>query len=188
MSVALEPWTVRAEDGSVAFRGRASRFAPTVQARFTRVTGFVSEQRVEVDVDVRSMTTGNRTWDELLARADPFDAGRHPVATYRSADVLWVGDRAVVTGALQLRGRSAPVQLSATRVEVSDGVARLTATGQVDRRAFGLRLDLPGCGALVPSHLGLAIEVTAVRVPGARVPRQRRAAAAELQTSKPGPR
>lgn len=163
MTTLLERWTVLPEDASVMFRGRASRFMPTVSARFTAVTGTVSEQAVDVDVDVRSMTTGNRAYDDLLAVADPFDAVRHPVATYRSEAVLWVDGRAVVSGALCLRGRTAPVQLQASYVVVEERLARLTATGRVDRRAFGLRLELPGCGALLPSHLDLAIAVTAER-------------------------
>ena len=163
MTALLERWTVRPDSASVMFRGKASRFMPTVSACFTTVTGTVSEQAVDVDVDVRSMTTGNRAYDDLLAVADPFDAARHPLATYRSDSVLWVGDRAVVTGGLCLRGRTAPVQLQASCAVVEDGVARLTATGRVDRRAFGLRLEVPGCGALVPAHLDLVIDVVAVR-------------------------
>ncbi len=163
MSTTLEPWTVRADGASVLFRGRASRFMPSVHARFTSVTGTVSEQAVDVVVDMRSLTTGNRAYDDLLDVADPFDAARHPVATYRSDVVRWRDERAVVLGTLSLRGRSAQVQLTASYVVVDDGIARLAATGRVDRRAFGLRLELPGCGALVPSHLDLTIDVTAVR-------------------------
>ena len=154
---------MRSDDACVLFRGRASRFLPTVQARFTAVSGSVGEDAVAVDVDVRSLTTGNRTYDELLAAADPFDAARHPVATYRSDGILWVGNDAVVSGELSLRGRSGAVQLRASCAFVGEGVARLTASGRVDRRLFGLRLDVPGCGALLPTHLDLSIDVTAVR-------------------------
>lgn len=162
MSALLDAWRVRTEDACVLFSGRASRFLPAVQARFTQVTGTVSGTAVHVDVDVRSLTTGNRAYDDLLAAADPFDAARHPFATFRSDAVHWTQDAAVVTGALSLRGRTAPVQLRASYVVVQDGLARLSATGRVDRRAFGLRLDVPGCGALVPSHLDLRIDVSAV--------------------------
>ena len=163
MSALTEAWGVRAEDACVLFRGRASRFLPPVQARFTHVTGTVSRDGVDVDVHVSSLTTGNRAYDDLLAVADPFDALRHPVATYRSDAVVWVGDDAVVSGQLSLRGRTAPVRLRASYAVVEEGVARLTATGRVDRRVFGLRLEVPGCGALVPSSLDLSIEVTAER-------------------------
>lgn len=158
-----EGWSVRGDDACVLFRGRAHRFAPTMQARFTQVCGTVTESAVDVDVDVRSMTTGIPAYDALLAAADPFDAERHPVARYRSESVRWDGGRAVVDGLLDLRGRAAPVRLLATCRATGDGQARLSATGRVDRRVYGLRLEVPGCGALVPSHLDLTIDVTAVR-------------------------
>jgi polyisoprenoid-binding protein YceI len=145
----------------VLLLGRASRFLPTVQAHFARVGGTVSAESVDVDVDVRSVTTGTSAYEALLAAADPFDAARYPVARYRSSRVRWDGARAVVDGVLDLRGRSAVVRLVGTCREQDDGAARLSATGRVDRRDFGLRLEVPGCGALVPSHLELAIDVTA---------------------------
>lgn len=159
----LRGWQVRSEDACVLFRGRASRFLPALQAGFTSVTGSVGEDAVAVDVDVRSLTTGNRTYDDLLLAADPFDVARYPLATYRSDSILWVGHDAVVSGELVLRGRSAAVQLRASCCFQSDGVVRLTATGRVDRRLFGLRLDVPGLGALMPTHLDLSIDVTALR-------------------------
>lgn len=163
MSALTDAWRVRSDDACVLFRGRASRFLPMVQARFTSVTGTLSPTAVDVDVDVRSLTTGVSAYDDLLAAADPFDAARHPLATYRSDEVRWIGDSAVVTGVLSLSGRTAPVQLRASYVSVHDGLARLLATGRVDRRSFGLRLEVPGCGALVPSHLDLSIDVHAER-------------------------
>lgn len=163
MTALLERWSVRTSDACVAFRGRASRFTPTVHARFTGVTGTVSETEVDVEVDVRTLTTGSAAYDEVLARVDPFDASRHPFARYRSASVHRDGDTAVVDGDLTLRGRSVPVRLTASYVPLGDGLARMTATGRVDRRQLGLRLELPGCGALVPTSLDLSIAVTAVR-------------------------
>lgn len=57
--------------------------------------------------------------------------------------------------------------LDAAGVQVEDDVARLSASGRVDRRAFGLRLDLPVVGSLLPTHLDLTITVCAVRSAGA---------------------
>lgn len=156
-------WTICSDGSSVAFHGRASRFLPLLQARFTQVTGCVQEHAVDVDVNVRSMTTGNAAYDQLLRAADPFDVARHPVARYRSTAVRWTGDTAVVDGELSLRGSTAPVRLTASRVHLADGRARLSAVGRVDRRVFGLRLELPGCAAFVPDLLDVAIDVTAVR-------------------------
>ena len=42
---------------------------------------------MRVEVDVTSMTTGNRAWDEVIGAVDPFDAGRFPLAVYESTRV-----------------------------------------------------------------------------------------------------
>ena len=127
------------------------------------MTGAISRDAVDVEVHVRSLATGNPAYDEPLSVVDPFDAAQHPVVHYRSTHVSWRQHTADVDGELTLRGRTAPARLSASYSPVQDGVARLTATGRVDRRVYGLRLEVPGCGALVPSHLDLTIDVTAVR-------------------------
>lgn len=169
MTALVDRWSVRGSDASVAFRGRASRFTPTFAARFTSVTGTLSHDLVDVEVHVGSLTTGNAAYDELLAKVDPFDVTRHPVARYRSTAVTWRGSGAVVEGELSLRGRTSPVTLQASYVELEPGVARLSASGRVDRRAYGLRLEVPGCGVLVPNALDLSIDVVAVPA----IPRQR---------------
>lgn len=159
--LAAGSWTLDPARASVAFSGRANRLAPTFRAAFTSVAGTVEvgpEVRLAVDVDVTSMTTGNRGWDEMLRALDPFDAARCRVATYRGR-----ADRTGrVVGDLELRGVLQPVVLQADLRPGADEV-RVVATGEVDRRAFGVRCDLPGLGRLVPSVMRLDIEVVAVR-------------------------
>ena len=130
----------------------------------------VGTARLSVDVDVTSITTGNRTWDELLRRLDPFDSERNPTATYRGTADLACGSDIRVAGDLELRGVRQPVALSA-RVSARGHEVVMKATGTVDRRHFGVRCDLPGMGRFVPSVMRLEIEATAVRP--VRVPRQR---------------
>jgi polyisoprenoid-binding protein YceI len=173
IALPLGSWVLDPTRTTVAFRGRASRLAPTFRAAFSAVTGCVDVAdgaRFAVDVDVTSLTTGNAVWDDLLRQLDPFDAARHPVATYRGRADLWTGERAHVEGDLQLRGVLAPVPLAAAVRRQYDEVI-VTASGAVDRRAFGVRCDLPCVGRFVPSTLTLDIEVTAVRA--GMVPRQR---------------
>lgn len=69
-------WTIRPDEACVSFSGRVSRFTPVVQARFTGVSGTVSPAGIDVEVDVRSLTTGNRAYDDVLSALDPFDVGR----------------------------------------------------------------------------------------------------------------
>lgn len=159
------PWELRPEGSWVGFRGRAHRLAPAVAATFTGVQGQLTAESVQVEVDVRTMTTGVAAWDAVVTAADPFDVGQHPVARYRSTRVTWHGDRALVEGVLVLRGRSAPVVLRARCTPEADGKVRLQATGGVDRRAFGLRLEVPGCGVLVPGRLELSVDAVAAPTP-----------------------
>lgn len=159
-------WQLDPDRASVGFSGRSSRLAPTFKAGFTSVAGTVevgSTTTLAVDIDVRSITTGNRAWDDLLTALDPFDAQRCPRAVYRGSADLSVGSRVGVAGALELRGVLRPVRLTAQVRPVTQHEVVVTATGEVDRRAFGVRCDLPGLGRFVPSVLQLDIRVLAVR-------------------------
>ena len=165
-ALASGTWLLDPARTSVAFSGRASRLAPTFRASFTSVSGWVefgTTTQLAVDIDVRSISTGNRAWDELLHGLDPFDATRCPKAIYRGSADLEVGSRVAVGGALELRGVLQPVRLTAqVRARATDE-AVVTATGEIDRRLFGVRCDLPGLGRFVPSVMRLEISATAVR-------------------------
>lgn len=159
-------WTIDPRTAEVAFSGRASRLSPVVRARFTGVRGQVvadpAGTDVDVEVDVRTMTAGNRGYDELLAAVDPFDVQRFPVARYRGTAVAWRDGAARVEGELSLRGVVRPVALD-VRHSASRCGRRLVvqAEGEVDRDAFGVRYDVPGAALLVPRRLRLAIRVEA---------------------------
>jgi polyisoprenoid-binding protein YceI len=156
-------WVIDPHRAVVAFSGRASFLAPAITARFTDVAGTVevgAEHSVRVDVDVASMTTGNRAYDEVIASFDPFDSARHPVAVYRSSSVAWTPDGARIDGSLTLRGVTRPVALTAA-YDVGRRSDRMLvrAAGSVDRNEFGVRFDVPGVGKLIPRVLQLAIDV-----------------------------
>ena len=162
-------WVLDPGSAVVAFRGRAHRFAPVVSGVFEGARGILSlleggQGSVDVEVDVASLTTGCATYDEVLARVDPFDAVRHPVARFRSTRVAWSGGAAVVDGMLSAGGGSAPVTLSGTYRTTGERTV-LQARGAVDRRALGLSVDVPGLGLLLPARLDLHVDVHAVRSP-----------------------
>jgi polyisoprenoid-binding protein YceI len=161
-------WAIDPGRAVVAFSGRAGFLAPTISARFATVSGEVTvgaEHGVRVEVDVTSMTTGNRAWDEVIGAVDPFDAARFPIAVYESTRVIWTATGADIEGRLTLRGVTRPVALSAS-YDVGRRAERMVvrAGGTVDRQAFGLRFDVPGVGKLVPRQLRLEIDVDVVRV------------------------
>jgi polyisoprenoid-binding protein YceI len=169
-------WAIDPDRAVVAFSGRAGFLAPTISARFAAVSGAVTvgaTHGVRVEVDVTSMTTGNRAWDEVIGAVDPFDTSRFPLAVYESTRVLWTAAGADIEGRLTLRGVTRPVALSASyqvgREVGSDagagpGRMMVRAGGTVDRQAFGLRFDVPGVGKLVPRQLRLEIDLDVVRV------------------------
>ncbi|MDQ1602744.1 MAG: hypothetical protein QOE01_589 [Actinomycetota bacterium] len=162
-------WVIDPDRAFVGFSGRSSFITPTISARFSAVTGSIrvganlSVEDVAVEVDVTSMTSGNRAWDDLLGSLDPFDAGRHPIATYRSTYVRRGEGQADIEGVLTLRGVSRSLALTAS-YEVNRHADRLLvrASGTVNREEFGVRCDLPGVGKLVPGRLRLDIDVDAL--------------------------
>jgi polyisoprenoid-binding protein YceI len=163
-------WLIDSTRAVVAFSGKASFLTPTINARFLGVAGSVNVAEtprglhgaVDVSVDVKSMTTGNSTWDDLLTSLDPFHAARFPVAVYRSTRVQWTDGQARIDGTLTLRGVTRSVPLSASYDVARDGRHMLVrAAGSVDRQAFGISFDLPGGGKLVPRVMRLAIDVDA---------------------------
>jgi len=160
-------WTIDPSRAVVAFSGRTSFVSPTIRARFAEVGGTVEvgdEHSVRVDVDVTSMTTGNRAYDEVISAFDPFDSGHHPMDVYRSSAVAWTPDGAVIDGSLTLRGVTRTVSLTAT-YDLGRGGDRMLvrAGGSIDREAFGVRFDVPGVGRLVPRIMRLEIDVDVVR-------------------------
>ena len=171
-------WHIDPTRAAVAFSGRVSRLAPTVKARFSSVRGAVrvdpdpAASDVEVAVEVGSISTGNRAYDELLAAVDPFDAAAFPVATYRSSEIRWGRAGATVDGELTLRGISRPVSLTVTHA-AHPGATTFRATGTVDRTAFGLRCDVPALRFVLPRQLRLDIDVVAVAGEVPRLPRPR---------------
>jgi polyisoprenoid-binding protein YceI len=159
-------WVIDPARAVVAFSGRSSFLAPAISARFPEVAGTVEvgdEHSVRVEVDVTSMTTGNRAYDELISAFDPFDAARFPMAVYRSTAVAWTPEGARVDGDLTLRGVTRTVSLTAT-YDVGRHSDRMLvrAGGSVDREAFGVRFDVPGVGKLVPRVMRLDIDVDVV--------------------------
>jgi polyisoprenoid-binding protein YceI len=172
-------WLVDTARSKVSFEGRASRIAPTVRARFGAVRGGLhladdpNGSRVGVCVDVRTVTTGNPVWDELLRTADPFQVDDHPLAHYASSAVRWTGSGFAVAGELSIAGTTTPLTLEAMVTSNSDGTVTLRAQGVMDPRAARIQLDLPGARLLMPRELRLSIAAIASRVQAAAAPKQR---------------
>ena len=153
MTTALVPattWQIDPTHTDVEFSVRHLMIA-NVKGRFASVAGSVTldESRpatpaVDVTIDVASIDTRNEQRDAHLRSADFFDAAHHPTLTFRSRSLT--GDPTghfSLVGDLTIRGVSREVVLAGELEGRGDdpwGNERLgySASGSIDRRAFGL--------------------------------------------------
>ena len=92
------------------------------RARFDEVAGSVrfdpvaKEGAIDLFVQVASIYSGSRGFDEHLLSPDLFDAGRYPTMRFVSDRLVFDGDRlGEVPGQLTLLGRTQPVTLKASQ-------------------------------------------------------------------------
>ena len=181
-AVGLPPagdWLVETSRSSISFSGRASRIAPTVRAQFGEVRGGLhlaadpNGSRVGVCVDVRTITTGNALWDDMLRAADTFRAREYPLAHYASTAVRWTDAGFDVEGLLEIAGTKTALTLKAAVAANADTTVTLNAQGSIDPRSAGVELNVPGARLLMPRAMALCIAVTATRTrPSARSARR----------------
>jgi polyisoprenoid-binding protein YceI len=90
-------------------------------SRFNKTAGTVVLDKaaktgsVDVIIDMKSVDTGNETFDKHIQGADFLDTANHPTATFKSTRVTFDGDRPLsVEGNLTIKGITRPVTLSVT--------------------------------------------------------------------------
>jgi polyisoprenoid-binding protein YceI len=148
-----------------------------VRGRFAAFNGTLTvgsepeESTVEVEVDLASIDTKDPERDAHLRSPDFFDVEQFPTMSFRSTRVLSIdGDGFRLDGLLTLHGVTRPVAFDV----VFDGVATdpdggqrmgFSATGEVDREAFGLTWNqaLETGGVLVGRRVRIDIEAELVR-------------------------
>jgi polyisoprenoid-binding protein YceI len=144
----------------------------TQRGRFDRTTGSIALDReartgtVVVEIDAASVSTGNRTLDEMLRGEDFFDVARHPRIRFRAAAIEFSGDAPVrATGELTLLGVTRPVTLELRRFGCTTKpfFVRTTcgadAFASVSRSAFGMSRYASFLG----DEVRLAIQVEALQ-------------------------
>ncbi|MDT8436762.1 MAG: YceI family protein [Gemmatimonadota bacterium] len=175
-----ESWTVDQAHSAVNFSIRHF-FTPVsgsfrsfdAQLAFDPVDPTNSE--VSVTIDVVSVDTGNEKRDAHLRSADWFEAEKWPTMTFRSTSVRPVGDgKFVAEGDLTIKGVTQKVELPITLLGVqeippqmqemlggSKKVASFQATGDVDRREFGVGVGNWAQTAVVGADVSIEIAVEA---------------------------
>jgi polyisoprenoid-binding protein YceI len=135
-----------------------------------------ANSKVDVTIDVASITTGNEGRDNHLRSPDFFDVAKFPTATFHSTSVEAVGqDRLRVTGDLTIRDVTKPVTLDVSvegKVKNPYGkeLYAISATTSFSRKEFGLEWNvaLESGGWLVSDKVNIAIEVQVI-APAAEV-------------------
>jgi polyisoprenoid-binding protein YceI len=147
----------------------------TVRGKFTAYRGTLdldaadfTRSRIEGEIDVASIDTGNPDRDNHLRSADFFDVATHPKITFKSTSITRDGDGYKVTGDLSIRGQTHPVTLDVENAGTSKNpwgqvVTGVSATGSINRKDFGLVWNavLETGGVAVSDKVKIEIEVQA---------------------------
>ena len=169
-------WTIDASHSTVGFVTR-HLMVSKVRGQFSEYSADLviadrpEDSRVDVTIQVASVTTNDEGRDGHLLSPDFFDAETYPTITFRTTSVEPVGDDEwKVTGDLTVRDVTKPVVLSVEFAGVSSDPwgntrAGFSATTEIDREEFGLTWNQPlaGGGVLVGKKVKLELEVQAIQ-------------------------
>lgn len=148
----------------------------TVRGRFSSYRGKIefdpkapTKGSVEVEIDVKSVETGQADRDNHLRTGDFFDVANHPTMTFKSTSVEQKSDdELVVHGDLTLRGVTKPVDLAVELGGVAKNtygkmVVGMTATTTIKRQDFGVNFHqvLETGGVAVSDKVKIELEIQA---------------------------
>ncbi|HLO68370.1 MAG TPA: YceI family protein [Holophaga sp.] len=118
--------------------GRFTRYKADIKGDPATLEGV----SIRLDIEARSIDTGNRLRDDHLRTPDFFDAARYPRITFQGDRARREGDRILVQGTLSMHGVSRELEIPFTAAEGRNGADVATwsyrATLPLDRLAYGL--------------------------------------------------
>jgi polyisoprenoid-binding protein YceI len=166
-------WTIDPAHTSLEFVAR-HMMVTKVRGRFTDVSGTIevgedpTDTKVSVDIDVATVSTGAEDRDGHLRSADFLDVEQYPEMTFRSTGIDTRGSTWKLQGDLTVHGVTKPVTLDVEYHGVTTdpwgaAKAQFSATGEIEREAFGLtwNVALESGGVLVSKKVKLEIEAQA---------------------------
>ncbi|NLU83717.1 YceI family protein [Rhodococcus sp. HNM0569] len=167
-------WAIDPVHSTVGFSVR-HLVVSKVRGTFNDFTGAITVAEdgtpsVTARIDVDSIDTKNADRDAHIKSADFFHVEEFPTATFTSTSVTPKGDDYVLTGDFTLRGVTKQVELSLEFNGVNAGmgqgpVAGFEATTVLDRKDFGISIDMPleGGGAVVGDKITITLEIEALQ-------------------------
>ncbi len=147
--------------GTSTSRGRFDRKEGSITIDTIAKTG-----KVEIRIDVKSMSTGTSLFDQVLQGKNFFNSDEFPTATFKGDQFKFDGDKvSEIAGTLTLNGKTNPVTLKASNYNCyTSPVFRKQVCGG-DFDAFIKRSDF-GMNYLVPfvsDATRLVIQIEAIR-------------------------
>jgi polyisoprenoid-binding protein YceI len=120
-------------------------------------------------IDATSIDTRNKKRDDHLRSADFFDVAKYPEITFVSKNVSGHGENITVVGDLTIKGVTKEITLKGNFAGVAkdpwgNNRAGFAATGEVDRREFGLTWNkaLEAGGVVVGDTITIGLEVESI--------------------------
>jgi polyisoprenoid-binding protein YceI len=167
-------WEIDPVHSEVGFTAR-HMMVSKVRGRFTQFSGeFVTapdplQSSVTATIDLTSIQTGNEQRDQHIRSADFFEVDKYKTMTYRSTGLRAEGDHYVLDGELTLKDNTKAVpltlELNGFGPDPFGGTrAGFTATGEINRRDFGVNFSAPmeTGGVVVSDKITLQLEIEAV--------------------------
>ena len=169
-------WTIDPAHSSVEFRIKHMMIS-TVRGRFSEFEGTIQaapdyhDSKVRGTIKAASIDTNESNRDAHLRSADFFDTEQHNALSYKSTGVRYDDEEGfVIDGELTLRGvtKEVPLQLEIHGFQQStpfgDTRTGFTATGEIDRRDFGVSFNmaLEGGGVGLGNKVQITLEIEAV--------------------------
>lgn len=137
----------------------------TVRGHFQNVTATgevdpanLAATRIEVTIDVASLTTNNPQRDNDLRSSYFLELEKYPSITFKSTGVQQTGgDQFKLNGDLTVKGITRPLTLNVQRYgEINDERmghrVAFSAEGEINRKDFGMEFDMLADNRLVVSH------------------------------------
>jgi polyisoprenoid-binding protein YceI len=148
--------------GTSTIRGRFDNKEGTVQFDRKARSG-----RVEVTLDMASINTGVKPFDDHLRSAEFFNTAAHPTARFVGERFVFNGNKvAAVEGQLTMLGKTHPVTLKANRFNCYDNpmFKREVCGGDFEAvikpTLWGISSYIP---AVAPDNVRLLVQVEAIR-------------------------
>jgi polyisoprenoid-binding protein YceI len=146
-------------------RGRFHAFSGTA-----KITPDLASSVVDVTIDATSYESGNEDRDQAVKSAEYLDVKAYPEYRFHSTGLREQGSGYVMTGELTIRDITRPVEL---QFEFNGGAKDpfgndrigFSATGEINRKDFGITTELPmdGGGVVVGDKVKIELDVEFTR-------------------------